>query len=174
MLILSEAIFFALLIAAYAYFARIAAQGPNAASSLNVMRTGAFSILLFSSSATVHMAARAMRRGAASAMAEWLLATIALGSAFIAGQVLEYRGLYRAGVRINRNLFATTFFTLTGFHGLHVCVGLIVLTIFCGLAIAGRTKTIALDAFEAAGMYWHFVDGVWVVVFSVVYLWSVA
>jgi heme/copper-type cytochrome/quinol oxidase subunit 3 len=67
-------------------------------------------------------------------------------------------------------LFATTFFTLTGFHGLHVCVGLIALLIVLGLALAGDLKLGRSPALKALGLYWHFVDGVWVLVFSVVYL----
>jgi heme/copper-type cytochrome/quinol oxidase subunit 3 len=103
-------------------------------------------------------------------MIGWLAATIVLGGIFIAGQGLEYWHLFRSGVSVSSNLFATTFFTLTGFHGLHVCVGLIALLILLGLALAGDSKTKPWPGLEAVGLYWHFVDVVWVVVLSVVYI----
>src|SRR5579863_9814122 len=97
LLIVSEAGFFLMLIAAYAFYATIPSSGPSAAKSLDVARTAAFSVLLFSSSATIHLASRAMRDRAAARVIGWLATTIALGTAFIIGQAIEYRGLYRAG-----------------------------------------------------------------------------
>jgi heme/copper-type cytochrome/quinol oxidase subunit 3 len=73
-------------------------------------------------------------------------------------------------VRVNSNLFSTTFFTLTGFHGLHVCVGLLALLVVFGLAVAGDFKHGKAAALKAIGLYWHFVDVVWILVFSVIYL----
>ena len=103
-------------------------------------------------------------------MVAWLVATILLGVTFIAGQGSEYYGLLRHGVTIQTNLFATTFFTLTGFHGLHVCVGLAALLVVLALMWLGDFKRRRPRALETIGLYWHFVDGVWVIVFSVVYL----
>jgi hypothetical protein len=101
----------------------------------------------------------------------WLLAlTILLGTVFIIGQGREYLRIFHAGVMVNSNLFATTFFTLTGFHGLHVCVGVIALLILMGLALAGDFKQGRIEAVKSIGLYWHFVDAVWLVVFSVIYL----
>jgi cytochrome c oxidase subunit III len=80
--------------------------------------------------------------------------------------------LLRNQVTISRNLFGTTFFALTGFHSFHVLVGLVLLTILLWLAAAGRAREPAAPALEAISIYWHFVDGVWVVIFSVVYLWK--
>lgn len=101
----------------------------------------------------------------------WLLAlTILLGTVFILGQAQEYLHVFQAGVMVNSNLFATTFFTLTGFHGLHVCVGLIALLIVLGLSLAGDFKQGRIEAAKSIGLYWHFVDGVWLVVFAVIYL----
>jgi len=93
-----------------------------------------------------------------------------LGSVFLFGQGREYFRIFHAGVLVNSNLFATTFFTLTGFHGLHVCVGLVALLILMGLALAGDFKSGRLEAVRSIGLYWHFVDAVWLVVFSVIYL----
>ena len=93
--------------------------------------------------------------------------TIALGAVFLVGQVTEYGRMFGNGIRVGTNLFATTFFTLTGFHGLHVLGGLVALSILLGLALRGQLRTTAL---RGVGYYWHFVDVVWIVVFSVVYL----
>ena len=94
---------------------------------------------------------------------------MALGAIFMIGQGREYAHLFNAGVVVNSSLFATAFFTLTGFHGLHVCVGLIALLILLRLAFLGEFEASAA-AVKSIGLYWHFVDVVWIVVFSVVYL----
>jgi heme/copper-type cytochrome/quinol oxidase subunit 3 len=86
------------------------------------------------------------------------------------GQASEYIALWTSGVTVSRNLFATTFFTLTGFHGLHVTVGLIALAILGGLVWRGDFSKKPSSALVAVGYYWHFVDVVWIVVFSIVYL----
>ncbi len=170
--ILSEANFFLLLIIAYVYFHAYPGPGPTAATALNPMRTGMFSLALFSSSATIWMASRAARRTDHRGLMRWLTITIALGVLFMFGQVREYYDLIAGGIIVSRNLFATTFFTLTGFHGLHVLIGLVALCITLGLARAGKLHEQTMDGFGAVEWYWHFVDAVWVVVFSVVYLWG--
>jgi len=169
--ILSEAMFFLLLIVAYAYFHAYPGEGPTA-SSLDALRTGIFSIFLFASSATMVFAARKYRANERGVFG-WLLVTLVLGLIFMYGQGSEYVDLYEHGVTINRSLFGTTFFTLTGFHGLHVMVGLIAIAVVAGLTAAGSFGATEreLDAFECVSMYWHFVDAVWVVIFSIVYLW---
>jgi len=172
--ILSEANFFLLLIVAYVYYHAYPGQGPTAASALNTARTAAFSVALFASSATIFMASRAARRGDSGGLVRWLAITIALGTLFIFGQAKEYYDLIESGVGVSRNLFATTFFTLTGFHGVHVIIGLVALSITLALAMAGKLHPETRDGFGAVEWYWHFVDAVWVVVFSVVYLWSAA
>ena len=170
--ILSEANFFLLLIVAYVYYHAYPGQGPTAATALNPMRTGIFSLALFSSSATIWMASRAARRPDSRGMMLWLAVTIALGVLFMFGQASEYYDLITSGVNVSRNLFATTFFTLTGFHGLHVTIGLVALCITFGLAAKGKLHEHTMDGFGAVEWYWHFVDVVWVIVFSVVYLWG--
>ena len=167
----SEAWFFLTLVIAYAFFHSLPADGPSAANSLNVMHTLAFSICLFLSSATIHMAARSFRRGDRSGVSVWLALTLALGAIFLFGQTREYLGLFAHGVTISTNLFGSTFFTLTGFHGLHVLIGLVALGALLGIAMSGRLGAIKPSGFESVAMYWHFVDAVWVVIFTVVYLW---
>ncbi len=103
-------------------------------------------------------------------MKAWLGGTVLLGGIFMVGQGLEYWGLFKSGLQVGTNLFTTTFFTLTGFHGIHVCVGLIALLVVLGLALAGDFKTRRSPALAAIGLYWHFVDVVWVLVLCVVYI----
>ena len=170
--ILSEINFFLLLIVAYVYYHAMPGPGPTAATALNTTRTALFSLALFGSSATIWLASRAARRGDSAGLIRWLGTTIALGALFIFGQAKEYYDLITGGVGVGRNLFATTFFTLTGFHGLHVIMGLVALSVTLVLALKGNLHEETTDGFGAVEWYWHFVDAVWVVVFSVVYLWG--
>lgn len=169
--ILSEANFFLVLLIAYVYFHLQPDQGPSAASSLNPVRTLAFSICLFLSSATIYLAGRSFKRGRLGGVRLWLALTVILGAIFLFGQAREYMGLFAHEVTVSTNLFGTTFFTLTGFHGLHVVVGLCALATLLGVALSGRLNYIKPAGFEAVSMYWHFVDAVWVVIFVAVYLW---
>jgi cytochrome c oxidase subunit I len=167
--VISEAGFFGVLILAYLYYNATPQPGPSE-NDLNLLKTGIFSLCLFASSFTIWRSEVSLHRGNHGAMTTWLVATILLGGIFITGQGFEYRHLFQHGVSVSSNLFATTFFTLTGFHGLHVCVGLIALLIVLGLAAAGDFKQRQSHALQAVGLYWHFVDVVWVVVLSVVYI----
>lgn len=168
--IISEAGFFGVLILAYLFYNATPQSGPGA-RELDVLKTTIFSICLFASSFTIWRSEVAERRNNHGKMKAWLVATILLGGIFIVGQGLEYWTLFQRGVTVGLDLFATTFFTLTGFHGLHVCVGLIALMIVLGVAFARAFKKRHLPALGPVGLYWHFVDVVWVLVFSIVYLW---
>ncbi len=158
--IASESIFFLGIVIAYAVFR---SEGlAMAKAQLDIGRTALFSVLLFASSGTVALAAARRSRA-------WLLVTAVLGAAFLAGQGLEYLRLLEAGIRPGTALFGTTFFTLTGLHGLHVLIGLVLLSSL--IAAAGwRPRRVPAVAWESISLYWHFVDAVWVVVFSVVYI----
>lgn len=166
-----EAIFFGLLILAYVYYrGQWAATGGPTAEVLDVGLTSIFTVLLLSSSVTIWLSERSLRRGNHSGMRFWLLATVGLGAAFLLGQGFEYAQLIDEGINISTGLFGSTFYTLTGFHGFHVLVGLVILSILLGLARQLRgPHSVAL---ETASLYWHFVDIVWIAVFSVVYLWA--
>ena len=166
----SEAVFFSLLIIAYASFRNAVTTGPTAAQSLDPLRTGIFSLFLFSSSFTVWRADKNIALGNYSRLKIWLSLTILLGLVFLAGQGLEWTHLINQGITASRNLFGTTFFTLTGFHGLHVIIGLVMLSILLGMAVAVEFKSPHSAAVESISLYWHFVDVVWVVIFSIVYL----
>lgn len=169
MFIISEAGFFAVLILAYLFYNASPQPGPNA-RSLDLLKTGIFSLCLFASSFTIWRSEVSEKRGNHRAMSAWLAITILLGGIFIVGQGLEYWGLFKSGVSVSSNLFATTFFTLTGFHGLHVCVGLTMLLIVLGLSLGGAFKKGHWPALGAVSYYWHFVDVVWVFVLTVVYI----
>jgi heme/copper-type cytochrome/quinol oxidase subunit 3 len=156
----SESIFFLSIVVAYV--ANRDAGLSDARLNLDLARTTIFSLALFASSAT-------MARATATFGVRWVLATVALGAIFIVGQGSEYARLLAAGTAPSSAMFGTTFFTLTGLHGAHVLVGLAALTALA-LANAANAKAVRPVAWEAVGLYWHFVDAVWVVVFSVVYL----
>jgi heme/copper-type cytochrome/quinol oxidase subunit 3 len=161
--IASESIFFLAIVVAYI---ALRAGGLAAAKSeLDVGRTLVFSLFLFSSSATMSLAER---RGSRS----WLAATAALGAVFLTGQGLEYARLLGGGIAPSSGLFGTTFFTLTGLHALHVLGGLAAIAVLY-VASSLRPSRVGGAAWDAVAWYWHFVDGVWVVVFSVVYLGTV-
>lgn len=167
----SEAFFFALLILAYASFRSVPQEGPTAATSLDPLTTGFFSLFLLASSFTIWRASKNQAGKHSRRALIWLAATILLGAVFLIGQGLEWSQLLHAGASVSRNLFGTTFFTLTGLHGLHVAIGLLALGILLVLAWAGRSYSSNSSAVEVLSIYWHFVDVVWVVIFAVVYLW---
>jgi heme/copper-type cytochrome/quinol oxidase subunit 3 len=166
----SEVVFFGGLVAAYVtYRTRSPGPGPD---DLNVGLTAVFTVFLLSSSVTFWLAERALHHDNIGGFKRWMLATLGLGIVFIAGQLYEYRELYHEDITIDRNLFTSAFFTLTGFHGLHVIVGLILIAVLVALAFAGDLSAKRQTAVKTIGVYWHFVDAVWIVVFSVVYLWA--
>ena len=133
--VVSEAIFFALLLVTYVVF-NTGAQpaGPTAATALDTHRTGLFTLFLLASSVTFWIAERSLRSGAVGRSIRWLAITILLGVIFLCGQAWEYTDLISDGVTISRNLFAATFFTVTGFHGLHVTAGVVALAIMLLMA----------------------------------------
>jgi heme/copper-type cytochrome/quinol oxidase subunit 3 len=170
--LLSESVFFLLLILAYAFYHTSGELGTKAAHALNVIQSGIFSVALFSSSFTLWQADRCLKDGERARVRFWLAATVGLGLIFLVGQGIEYARLLRDQITISRNLFGTTFFTLTGFHGLHVAVGLALLMILFGLSARKNGSEPSPVAMGSISLYWHFVDGVWVVIFSIVYLWG--
>ncbi len=128
----------------------------------------AFVLLL--SSVTMVLALAAIQRNDRRGLQIWLAATALLGMTFLAGQAFEFTEFNREGLSLSSNLFGTTFFVLTGFHGAHVAVGVLILLSLWIMARRGRiTIENALNV-ELAGLYWHFVDVVWIVIFTLVYL----
>jgi heme/copper-type cytochrome/quinol oxidase subunit 3 len=168
--LLSEAVFFGFLIAAYIYFYGAVTHGPNARTSLDPPRTLVFTLCLIASSGTMWLAERRLAAAKRNGFRLWLGVTILLGAAFLFGQGLEYAGLFAKRITPERNLFGATFFTLTGFHGLHVLCGLISLAVLMTLAFRRSFGERERSGVGAVALYWHFVDAVWIVIFSLVYL----
>ncbi len=168
----SEAVFFLLLLIAYVAYHSNHGNGPTAANTLDPVKTGIFSLFLFSSSGTMWRAERNLERNRRGRGLAWLATTVLFGAVFLFGQGSEYLHLVHEKVTISRDLFGTTFFTLTGFHGIHVLVGLLLITIVTLLTATGNRDRSWSGGLGAIGVYWHFVDAVWVVIFTVVYLWG--
>lgn len=171
--IASETVFFAFLITAFVFYhGSVKGVGPKPSNSVDPLKTGLFSIALFASSGTMWLTTRALQKHRNKAMQLWLAITIILGAIFLVGQGLEFTGMVSKNITVQTNLFGTTFFTLTGFHGLHVFIGLILLTLLLGLSFGNGFHGKQREGFEAISYYWHFVDVVWVAIYSIVYLWA--
>ncbi len=169
--VISEAIFFILLLVTYVVFnTEHSDDGPTAATALNVPRTGLFSLFLLGSSLTFWIAERNLRKGDQAGFIKWLDFTVLLGIVFLCGQAWEYAGLLSSDIKISTNLFASTFFTVTGFHGLHVTGGIVALVIMLTMGRKGYMTSKRASVFSSVGVYWHFVDIVWIFVFSIIYL----
>ncbi len=167
----SEVMFFGSLFGAYFTIRAQAPEWPPAGSpQLAVLRTALFSILLISSSATIQLGVGAMARDDRAGFLRWLAVTIGLGVAFLGGQALEYSELLRAGFDVSSNVFLSLFFTMTGFHGLHVVGGLIAMTLVGASARRGDVYGARYGPVEAVSYYWHFVDVVWILLFTTLYL----
>jgi cytochrome c oxidase subunit 3/cytochrome o ubiquinol oxidase subunit 3 len=169
----SEALFFGAFIATYfLYRGRDAEfnEGPKPRDLFDIPFTSVTSFVLLMSSLTMVLALAAIQRGDHRRLRIWLLATALFGLVFIGGQVFEFTEFYREGLKLSTNLYGTTFFTLTGLHGAHVTMGIVWLLTLWGRSMQGRLATEQAEAVEIAGLYWHFVDVVWIVIFTAVYL----
>ena len=164
----AESTIFAMFVFAYLYYMGSYGTGPTPA----VLKVPILiSVLLWSSSGTITAAERALEHGRVRAFGIWWLATILLGAAFLVGTALEWRELITEhNLTIGTNLFGTTFYSLVGLHASHVLIGLIALTVVMLLTLAGKVRQEHAWRMVVLGLYWHFVDVVWVVVFLVVYV----
>lgn len=167
-LIAAEAAIFTIFVVAYLFYAGKNPMGPQPKDVLEAPIF--YSICLLSSSLTIHLAVRALRDGGKS-FGLWWLATIGLGGTFLYGTASEWhRLIYRDGLTISTNLFGTTYYSLVGLHGFHVVVGLIFMTTVMAFTLAGNVRAEHVERVDVLSLYWHFVDAVWVVVFTVVYV----
>jgi len=164
----SEAAIFVIFIVAYLFYAGKSVSGPTA----NVLHLPVLlTVCLLSSSWTIHRAVAGLRRGEVRSFAGFWVATIVLGAVFLGGTALEWRHLIRdEGLTVRTNLFGTTYYSLVGLHAFHVTVGLIALTIVALLTAGGHVKREHAARIDLLGLYWHFVDVVWIAVFLVVYV----
>ena len=166
----SDCMFFGSLIATYLLYRGKSLVGPYPHEVFNIPFTSISAFVLLMSSLTMVLALSAIHRGDMRGLKVWLLATALLGTVFLGGQFFEFNTFVHQGLTLKTNLFGTTFFVLTGFHGAHVTVGVIILLSFYVVAARGRLKPEQHLNIELAGLYWHFVDVVWIVIFTVVYL----
>ena len=168
-LIAAESAIFTIFVVAYIFYLGKSLTGPTPRDVLSAPIF--YSVCLLSSSFTIHMAVKALRRASVRSFTTWWLATIALGGVFLYGTATEWhRLIYREGLTISTNLFGTTYYSLVGLHGFHVAVGLLALTLVLAFAVTGQLKPEHADRADVLSLYWHFVDAVWVVVFTVVYV----
>jgi cytochrome c oxidase subunit III len=168
-LIVAEAAIFTIFVVAYLYYVGKSLTGPT---PRDVLETPIFfTVCLLSSSLTIHFAGSVLERGRERAFLAWWLFTIVLGGLFMYGTGREWHRLIcEHGLTIATNLFGTTYYSLVGLHAFHVTVGLILLSIVLLFGLAGRVGRDQAKRVGVLSLYWHFVDGVWVVVFTVVYV----
>jgi cytochrome c oxidase subunit 3/cytochrome o ubiquinol oxidase subunit 3 len=166
----SDCLLFGALISTYVLYRGASVKGPYPSDVFDIPYTSVSSFVLLASSLTMVLALAAIQRGDVARSRVWLLATALLGMTFIGGQVYEFTSFFREGLSLTTNVFGTSFYVLTGFHGTHVAVGILMLLTLVSLSLAGRLGPERADAVEYVGLYWHFVDIVWIVIFTVVYL----
>jgi cytochrome c oxidase subunit 3 len=168
-LITGESAIFTIFVVAYVFYLGKSLTGPTPVQVLEVPILG--TICLLSSSFTIWRAEQAVENDQMVSFTAWLGATIALAAIFLTSTVLEWRKLiYQDGLTISTNLFGTTFYSLVGLHATHVVVGLSLLTSVFVFSLFGWVDSRQSERFGVVALYWHFVDAVWIVVFSVVYL----
>jgi cytochrome c oxidase subunit 3/cytochrome o ubiquinol oxidase subunit 3 len=168
-LIGAESAIFTIFVVAYLFYIGKSLSGPLPKDVLSAPIF--YTICLLSSSLTIHFATSSLRGGKVRAFAAWWLLTIILGAIFLYGTASEWhRLIYKDGLTITTNLFGTTYYSLVGLHGFHVIVGLLALSSVMAFTIFGAVKQEHAERIDVLSLYWHFVDVVWVVVFTVVYL----
>jgi cytochrome c oxidase subunit III len=167
--IMAEASLLGIFVVAYLFYIGKSLNGPYPQDVLEVPIFN--TICLLASSVTVELAVRALRQGERRRVGTWLTLTALLGVVFLAGTAQEwYRLMVHHGLTIGTNLFGTTFYSLVGFHALHVTVGVVMLTFLTVFAWSGALQSPHAERAELVSWYWHFVDGVWIVVLAVVYV----
>ncbi len=166
----SECLFFASLISTYMVYRGRSVKGPYPEEILNIPLTSVSTFVLLMSSLAMVLALDAVRRGNRGGALLWLGGVIVLGSTFLGFQAYEFNHFVHEGLTLQRNVFGSSFFVLTGFHGAHVTAGVLWMIVLWILAFRGRLGPHNALRVEVAGLYWHFVDIVWIVIFTLVYL----
>jgi cytochrome c oxidase subunit 3 len=168
-LILAEASIFIIFVVAYIYYLGKSLSGPTPHDVLDLPIVS--TICLLSSSITVHFAVETLHKGKQAMCSLWLAVTVVLGAIFLGATAREwYQLIYEHGLTIKTNLFGTTFYSLVGLHASHVIVGLLMLSLALVFSLRGQMTSKDHDRLNVLSLYWHFVDGVWVIVFFVVYV----
>ncbi len=167
----SECLLFGALISTYILYKGQSEPGSVApADVFDIPYTSVSSFVLLMSSLTMVLALAAIQQGDHRRLRIWLLTTALLGASFVAGQAYEFTVFTREGLNLRTNLFSSSFYVLTGFHGAHVTIGVLMLLSLWSLSMKGKLPTARAETVELVGLYWHFVDIVWIVIFTLVYL----
>ena len=167
----SECLLFGSLISTYLLFKGQSKPGTLRPHDVfDIPYTSVSSFVLLMSSLTMVLALAAIQRGDHRRTRVWLLTTALLGASFVAGQAYEFTTFVKEGLNLRVNLFGSSFFVLTGFHGAHVTIGVLMLLSLYNLSLRGKLPESKAETVELVGLYWHFVDIVWIVIFTVVYL----
>jgi cytochrome c oxidase subunit III len=168
-LIVAETAIFSIFVVAYIFYIGKSISGPQPRQVLELPVFN--SICLLSSSVTLWIAERGLKRGAMGAFNAWWALTVILAAIFLGGTALEWKKLiYHDGLTISTNLFGTTYYSLVGLHASHVIIGITMLFIVLVFGLMGKVKAEHAKHLEVLSLYWHFVDAVWIVVFTVVYV----
>ena len=166
----SDCLFFGALISTYMVYRSNVPVGPGPEELFDIPYTSVSAFVLLMSSLTMVLALAALQRDNSRQARLWLLATALQGTVFLGGQFYEFNLFVDQGLTITTSVFGTSFFVLTGFHGTHVAIGVFMLLTLVGASYMGRLKPKHDLTVELVGLYWHFVDIVWIVIFTVVYL----
>lgn len=166
----SESLFFASLISTYMVYKGRSVTGPYPHEVLDIPITSVSTFVLLTSSLAMVLALNAFQRGNRAGMLTWLMGVIVGGLIFLGFQAYEFTTFVHEGLTIQANVFGSSFFVLTGFHGAHVSVGVLWLLTLWVMTLMGKLGREDSLKVEVAGLYWHFVDVVWIVIFTLVYL----
>lgn len=169
----SDCMFFGSLIATYMIYRNRAVEigvGPFPHELIDIPFTSVSAAVLLMSSLTMVLSLGSLQKGNIRNSRIWLAATALLGATFLGGQFFEFTEFHHEGLSLQGNIFGSTFFTLTGFHGVHVGLGVLWLVSLLFVSLRGGLKQENAMTLEIAGLYWHFVDIVWIVIFTLVYL----
>jgi cytochrome c oxidase subunit III len=168
-LIAAESAIFTIFVVAYIFYIGKSLSGPTPRDVLTIPILS--TICLLSSSLTIHLAVRALRTANIFSFGLWWFVTLTLGTIFLIGTGREWHKLiFHDGLTVSTNLFGTTYYSLVGLHASHVTFGLIVMAIVMAFTLLGNVTSKYSERLEVFSLYWHFVDAVWVVVFTVVYI----
>ncbi|MEO7397917.1 MAG: cytochrome c oxidase subunit 3 [Ilumatobacteraceae bacterium] len=166
----SECLLFGGLISTYMLYRGRHEGSPTPNQLYNIPLTSVSSFVLLMSSLTMVLAVSSAKRGDDRNTNTWLTVTALLGSTFVGAQVFEFTEFYQEGLGFTTNLFGSSFYALTGFHGVHVSVGIVMLMAVVGMLTRSKVPGNKAEVVEMVGLYWHFVDIVWIVIFTLVYL----
>jgi heme/copper-type cytochrome/quinol oxidase subunit 3 len=166
----SECLFFGAMIATYLLYLNRTNGGPTAFDVFDIPFTSASTFILLMSSLAMVLALDALQKDDLRAFQTWILTTALLGAVFLSGQIYEFSFFVVESFKLETSPFSASFFMLTGFHGIHVTVGVVMLVALWALSLRGGITRANLEAVELIGLYWHFVDIVWILIFTLIYL----